>query len=101
MKKTELVNVRLDKDLKKESEAILSVCGMNLSTAINVFLHQLVIQRGIPFLVTLNRQRQQISHDINVDEPMYNQETIDAMKEDVSDCKSYDDVDEMFKELTA
>lgn len=43
------LNVRVDENLKTNAEELLSELGMNMSTAINVFLRQLVRVHGIPF----------------------------------------------------
>lgn len=52
-------SLRIDNDLKKQSEVLFSELGMNLTTAINVFLRQAVREGGFPFKVRLevpNRQ---------------------------------------------
>lgn len=46
---TTTINVRVDEDLKRRVESIYSELGMNLSTAINVFLRASVRYDGIPF----------------------------------------------------
>ena len=43
------LNVRVDETLKKNAEELLNDLGMNMSTAVNVFLRQLVRVHGIPF----------------------------------------------------
>ena len=58
--------VRLDSDLKKRSEAIYAELGINLTTAINVFLRKSLAVGGFPF-------------DVRLDEP--NKETILALHE--------------------
>lgn len=42
-------SVRLDNDLKKKSEALYSELGINLTTAINVFLRKSLTVGGFPF----------------------------------------------------
>jgi len=48
------LNVRIDADLKKQSEEIFNELGLNMSTALTVFLRQAVRSRGIPFEMRLN-----------------------------------------------
>lgn len=48
-------SVRMDSDLKKECEALFSELGMNLTTAINVFLRQSLRTGGLPFEVRMER----------------------------------------------
>ena len=45
------INVRVDDELKKQSEMIFEELGMNTSTAINIFLKQVIRSNGIPFMV--------------------------------------------------
>ena len=46
-------SLRLDNDLKKQSEVLFSELGMNLTTAINVFLRQSIREGGFPFKIKL------------------------------------------------
>jgi len=43
--------IRLDTNVKEEAEKIFADLGMTLSGAINIFLHQALIVRGLPFEV--------------------------------------------------
>jgi len=45
-------NISLDADLKKESIDLYSDLGMDLSTAVTLFLRQSIRVQGLPFLVT-------------------------------------------------
>lgn len=47
------LNIRVDKDVKQSAEAIANALGMNLSTAVNIFLRQMVSHDGLPFDVRL------------------------------------------------
>ena len=47
------VNVRMDEDLKKQAEKLFADLGMNMSTAINVFVRQSVRYGAIPFEIAL------------------------------------------------
>lgn len=53
MSKTANVFTRVDPALKVQAEAVLSQLGISMSTAMGMFLQQLVLQRGIPFDVKL------------------------------------------------
>ena len=46
---------RLDTDVKAQSEAIYNAIGMNLTTAINVFLKESIRVGGFPFDVRLSK----------------------------------------------
>ena len=45
------LNIRLDSNLKKEAEDLFKRLGLNMSTAINVFLTQSVREQAIPFQI--------------------------------------------------
>ena len=53
MSKTANVFTRVDPVVKEQAEAVLSQLGISMSTAMGMFLQQLVLQRGIPFDVKL------------------------------------------------
>ena len=53
MAKEANVYARVDVSVKEQAEIILGQLGMPMSNAINLFLNQIVLRRGIPFDVTL------------------------------------------------
>lgn len=53
MSKTANVFTRVDPIVKEQAEVILNQLGISMSTAMGMFLQQLVLQRGIPFDVKL------------------------------------------------
>ncbi|MBS6517025.1 MAG: type II toxin-antitoxin system RelB/DinJ family antitoxin [Clostridium sp.] len=81
--------VRIDSDIKKQCEAVYGELGINLTTAINVFLRQSLRVGGFPF-------------DVRMEQP--NKKTIAAMLEaerlahDPS-VKRYSDIDEALRAL--
>ena len=44
-----VLQVRIDDELKWQSEEILNEIGIDLSTAVRVFLKKVIMERGIPF----------------------------------------------------
>ena len=44
-------NITLDPDLKKEAIELFSDLGLDLTTAITLFLKQAVIHQGLPFSI--------------------------------------------------
>ena len=47
--KTANINVRVEQDLKHDTEIILRHLGLNMTSAINIFLSSIRENRGIPF----------------------------------------------------
>ena len=44
------INFRVDSEVKEQAEAIFKKAGLNTSAALNLFLKQAIISKGIPFL---------------------------------------------------
>ena len=53
MEKTSSLNLRVNPILKQDAESILSRLGIPMSTAVDMYLNQIVLSGGIPFSVTL------------------------------------------------
>ena len=47
--KSEVVHARVQSDVKAESEKVLSLIGISLSQAIDLFLRQVILKKGLPF----------------------------------------------------
>ena len=45
-------NISIDSDIKAKAQTLFAELGMDLSTAINVFLRQAIRENAIPFAVT-------------------------------------------------
>lgn len=48
------IAVRVDDDLKKEATAIFNELGLDMSTAVKLFLKQSVLTKSIPFILALD-----------------------------------------------
>jgi addiction module RelB/DinJ family antitoxin len=53
MEKSATLNLRVNPTLKHDAESVLSRLGIPMSTAVDMFLNQIVLVGGIPFSVTL------------------------------------------------
>jgi len=49
MAQTSVIQVRVDTALKKEAENLFSEIGLDISSAMRLFLKQAVVHNGIPF----------------------------------------------------
>ena len=84
------INIRLDTALKQEAEELFTVLGLNMTTAIGMFLRQAVRDQAIPFRVCKY--------------PQPNETTLAAMREAErmahdSNAKTYSSVEELVKDL--
>ena len=82
--KSEFIRVRVEPELKRETEAVLAGLGISMSDAVTVFCRQVVLQRGLPFVVRIPNAKTQA-----------------ALAEDFSQAKSYDTVEDMFADILA
>ena len=57
-------NISLDEDLKKEAQALFAEFGLDLTTAITVFLKQSVREGRIPFAI--RKVKEQAPYEIHV-----------------------------------
>lgn len=53
-----IISVRVDEDLKKEADILFNKLGINMSSAINIFLKQSVREQGIPFEMKVDREKE-------------------------------------------
>lgn len=83
-------NISIDSETKAKAQEMLADLGMDLSTAVNIFLKQMLYEGGIPFAITRN---------------VPNRATLYAMKEaqEMSrypeKYKKYDNVDAMMEDI--
>ena len=47
--KNEVVHARIQSDIKNEAEMVLNTIGISMSQAIDLFLRQVALKKGIPF----------------------------------------------------
>lgn len=57
MAKTSNLYARIEPDVKEAAEGILRALGIPVSSAINMFYKQIILQRGIPFEMKLPQRR--------------------------------------------
>lgn len=79
--------INIDEETKKEAQELFKDLGMNLTTAINIFLKQAIRERGLPFYVG---------------QAKYKDEVYQAMKDAEQGknlSKGYNDVEKMFEDI--
>lgn len=82
-------NIKIDPVLKKESQALFESFGLNLSTAINMFLRQAVREQAIPF---------------RIGTPVPNAETLKAIEDarkGIGLSRGFSSVSELMEDLDA
>ena len=89
MAKTAPTQIRINADLKKQATELFEELGLDISSAVNLFLHQCVLHGGLPFAVEL---------------PHFNKQMLEAIEEAkrlASDpnAKSYNSLKELKEAL--
>lgn len=84
------LNVRVDTTLKKESDMLFKDLGLNMSTAINMFLTKCVKTASIPFKIEEPKPSRRLKKALKEAE---------YMMKHPEKYKSYDSIEELFKDL--
>lgn len=87
---TTTVSIQMDAAVKARAAALFAELGLDLQTAVNIFVHQALHEQGIPFKIKFDFRP--------------NKETIAAMLESERiendpSVKGYTDLDELFADL--
>lgn len=64
MEKTATLNLRLNSDVKRNAEAVLSSLGLSMSAAITIYLKQIALHGGIPFDLKLPKGPNSLNTDL-------------------------------------
>ena len=83
--------IRIDANVKKQANELFGELGMDMSSAVNIFLRQCILRGGLPFTVEV---------------PQYSQKVLDVMSEarrisrdpDVSGYTNMDDLRKALEE---
>lgn len=90
MSKTTTMNIRIEPNLKKEVEEVLTDLGMNISDAVTIYFKQIVLTDSIP---------------LQIKRPKFNKKTLEAIKEadeimkHPDNYKSYNNIYEIIEEI--
>ena len=85
MSKTSM-SIRLDSEVKEQAQQVFNHLGMDMTTAINIFLRQAIQYQGLPFDVRLdeNRKLLEILRDLNQNRNMSQSfESVSDLMEDL------------------
>jgi len=84
MSKTAIIHARTEQTIKTQAENILRTLGLTTTEAINIFLHQIIINKGLPFEVKIT-----------------NKETLDALQDSIENknINTYDNFEDFMKKF--
>ena len=85
---TTSMSIRMDRAVKEQSQQLFKALGMDMTTAINIFLRQALIKKGLPFEVTaegadsiLMQRLAEADNDHDIHGPF---NTVQALMEDLN-----------------
>ena len=80
------MSIRLDSEVKEQAQQVFNNLGMDMTTAINIFLRQAIQYQGLPFDVRLdeNRKLLQVLTDLDQNRNMSQSfESVSDLMEDL------------------
>lgn len=83
-------NIRIDSDVKQKAAAIFNELGMDMTTAVNIFLRQTIRSNGLPFELKLGITNEDTLEAI---------EEVKNMKSKPEEYKSYKSTEDMIGDL--
>jgi len=89
MAETTNLNIRMDKELKERADVFFGEMGMNMTTAINVFIRQSLREGKIPFEISLSQ------------DPFYSASNMAVLRRSVQEANEGRLVSKSFDELLA
>jgi DNA-damage-inducible protein J len=84
------ININIDRNIKEEATEILNDLGLSMSSAINIFLTQVIRTEGIPFEIKSPKPSRKLQKAIK------EANDIISKKKEV---KAYHNVDDMFNDI--
>lgn len=88
--KTANLNIRVDKEVKEQAEDLFKRLGLNMSSAINVFLTQSIKEQAIPFAIKENKPNRKLLKALKEAE---------KMEKHPEKYKTYHNIEELMKDL--
>ena len=83
-------NISIDEDIKPKAQAMLAEFGLDLSTAVNMFLRQMLREKAIPF---------EVRWDIPNSDTLAAMAEVEEMEKYPELAKTYSSVDELMEDL--
>lgn len=59
-----VINIRTDKTVRDEAKKVFSKMGLSTSAGINIFLHQVAVEKGLPFTPTFDPKKIRARWDV-------------------------------------
>jgi DNA-damage-inducible protein J len=80
---TTTINVRTDSEIKRQAQQIFESLGLDMTTAVNIFLRQTIRQQDMPFVLTARTKAQE-------EKPLRRPLQYDCLKEQIRMADDFD-----------
>lgn len=87
MSKTSM-SIRLDSEVKEQAQQVFSNLGMDMTTAINIFLRQAIQYQGLPFDVRLDENRKLLQVLTDLDQNRNMSQSFDSVSDLMEDLRA-------------
>ncbi|EID28095.1 type II toxin-antitoxin system RelB/DinJ family antitoxin [Streptococcus oralis subsp. dentisani] len=87
MSKTSM-SIRLDSEVKEQAQQVFNNLGMDMTTAINIFLRQAIQYQGLPFDVRLDESRKLLEVLTDLDQNRNMSQSFESVSDLMEDLRA-------------
>ncbi|CTJ86480.1 TPA: type II toxin-antitoxin system RelB/DinJ family antitoxin [Streptococcus pneumoniae] len=82
------ISIRLDSEVKEQAQQVFSNLGMDMTTAINIFLRQAIQYQGLPFDVRLDENRKLLQALTDLDQNRNMSQSFESVSDLIEDLRA-------------
>ncbi|HEU8010896.1 type II toxin-antitoxin system RelB/DinJ family antitoxin [Streptococcus pneumoniae] len=82
------ISIRLDSEVKEQAQQVFSNLGMDMTTAINIFLRQAIQYQGLPFDVRLDENRKLLQALTDLDQNSNMSQSFESVSDLMEDLRA-------------
>ncbi|VLQ86436.1 addiction module antitoxin, RelB/DinJ family [Streptococcus pneumoniae] len=82
------ISIRLDSEVKEQAQQVFSNLGMDMTTAINIFLRQAIQYQGLPFDVRLDENRKLLQALTDLDQNRNMNQSFESVSDLMEDLRA-------------
>lgn len=82
------ISIRLDSEVKEQAQQVFSNLGMDMTTAINIFLRQAIQYQGLPFDVRLDENRKLLQVLTDLDQNRNMSQSFESVSDLIEDLRA-------------
>lgn len=82
------ISIRPDSEVKEQAQQVFSNLGMDMTTAINIFLRQAIQYQGLPFDVRLDENRKLLQALTDLDQNRNMSQSFESVSDLMEDLRA-------------